>query len=224
MPATNYIYTKKQANGVWRRATGPQENVETVAADAGGKWFGSRSNATRLVAETYIRSDNPPTGISSDLLATGIASHPSSRSGAAPREGLCAEVRTGNVYPRNVHGAALLELYGCLGDSGSPTPTFRAYRSGRTDLGAATNYIYTENLSNGAWRRATGPQENVETVAADAGGKWFGSRSNATRLVAETYIRSDNPPTGISSDLLATGIASHSSQPVRGGAPGGPLH
>ncbi|MDE0006511.1 MAG: hypothetical protein OXQ29_27805, partial [Rhodospirillaceae bacterium] len=195
-------------------------NVETVAADAGGKWLGDRGGTTSLVRGTYIRSDNPPTGINSVVLSVGIVSHPRSDPGSAHREGLCRFARDGTVYPLNVHGAALLALYNCL-DEHTLSGTFTAYRSGRTDLGTATNHIYVHVQPGAVWRRVQGPQEyasygiaadasNVETVAADAGGKWLGNDGSISRLVAETYIRSDNPPTGISSDLLATGIASHS--------------
>ena len=230
--ATNYIYVKNQVSGVWRRVTGSQEyasygitadasNVETVAADAGGLWFGDRGGTSSLVRGTYLRVDNPPTGVTSLVLSVGIVSHPRSQSGSAHREGLCRFARDGTVYPLNVHGAALLALYNCL-DEHTLSGTFKAYRSGRTDLGTATNYIYVHVQPGAVWRRIQGPQEyasygiaadasNVETVAADAGGKWLGNDGSISTLVAETYIRSDNPPTGISSHLLSAGIASHSS-------------
>ena len=172
---------------------------------------------------TYIRSDNPPTGINGIVLSVGIVSHPRSQPGSAHREGLCRFARDGTVYPLNVHGAALLALYNCLDEHTLPG-TFKAYRSGRTDLGTATNHIYVQHLPGGVWQRVRGPDDyasygiaadasNVETVAADAGGLWFSWNLISWPLgpANSTYLRSDNPPTGISSDLLSAGIASHPS-------------
>ena len=115
--ANSYIYVHNRTSGVWSRATDtdPQQGVVTVAADAGGRWFGQHGYIDTPALEAYLRVDNPPTGINGNILDHGIDSHPSSQPGAAPREDLCRLARAGTVYPLNVHAAALLELFGCLG-------------------------------------------------------------------------------------------------------------
>ncbi len=222
--ATNHIYVHLHPSRVWKRVTGPSEyerygiaadesNVEEVAASAGGRWFGQRGYIRTPALETFLRSDT----------ATGLAYYAPGGATADARNDLCHLARAGNVYPLNVHGAALLQSYSCLERDDSSTAT--TYKSRRTDLAWATNYLYVRYPPSWVWRRVRGPSEyerygiavdesNVTHVAELEGGKWFGHFGYNPGPANNTYLRSDNPPTGIHSDLLRTGIASHpASQP-----------